>query len=100
MPVVSGCGVRGVVLAGVHQWEQNVFEQVLPRTLLPVANSPLISYPLRWLRRGGIDRMTICANSSSHLIQGYLSDEEVLGITPDYYEDIAPRGPAGCLRDA
>lgn len=92
--------VRGIVLAGVHHWGATDFERLLPRPLMPVADSPLISYALRQLRDAGIHGVTLCANSESHLLRTCLGDGAELGLDLSYYEDISPRGPAGCVRDA
>jgi len=92
--------IRGIVLAGMHRWDENSLEMAMPRALLPVAQSPLILYALRWLCDGGIREATICANSVSRYVRNCLSDGSQLGMDLDYYEDWTPRGPAGCARDA
>lgn len=92
--------VGGIILAGVHRWGESPFEQLLPRPLLPVADSPLISYVLRWLRDAGVRDTTVCANSESRLVRRCLGDGARFGLDIRYYEDRLPRGPAGCVRDA
>ena len=90
----------GIVLAGVHRWGESEFERLLPRPLLPVAESPLICYALRWLRDGGVRAATICANSESRFVRHCLKDGSEYGLDIRYFEDLTPRGPAGCVRDA
>jgi len=68
--------------------------------MLPVAQTPLIYYPLRWLRDGGVRNVTVCANSSTGVIRERLGDGAHLSMSIDYYADHAPRGAAGCVRDA
>ena len=92
--------VEGIVLAGTYHWSQSVFEQLLPRPLLPVAQTPLICYALRWMRDGGIASATVCANSASRAVRSYLGDGSRLSLDLKYLEDWTPRGAAGCLRDA
>ncbi len=92
--------VESIILAGVYRWDAASFESVIPRPLLPVVNTPLICYPLNWLRYAGITNATICANSESRLVRICLCDGSALGMKLDYYEDLIPRGPAGCVRDA
>ncbi len=92
--------VCGVVLAGVHRWQNAPFDDALPRPLVPVAGAPLISYPLRWLVEGGISQAVICANSASRAVRRRLRDGAGLSMRLDYFEDWTPRGPAGCARDA
>jgi NDP-sugar pyrophosphorylase family protein len=100
MTRASGSTYLGVVLAGTYHWGCSPLERLLPRPLLPVADSPLICYSLRWLRDGGIGRAIICANSSSHTVRTHLGAGSALAMDIEYYEDLTPRGAAGCVRDA
>lgn len=90
----------GIILAGVHQWRASAFERWVPRTLVPIANRPLVEYPLSWLRDGGADGVRICANSDTRTLRSCLGDGAQHGINIEYYEDHMPRGPAGCVADA
>jgi NDP-sugar pyrophosphorylase family protein len=92
--------VRGIVLAGCHSWGESDLERVISRPLLPVGSRPLICHALDWLRAGGIANCSICANSETLLYRRCLRDGDCLGIRLDYVEDVMPRGPAGCARDA
>ncbi len=93
-------GVCGIVLAGTHHWGDGVFERVLRGPLLPVAHTPLIKYPLQWLRDAGIRSAVLCANSATPSLRAVLGDGAAMQIALDYFEDAEPRGPAGCARDA
>ena len=93
-------GVCGIVLAGTHHWGDGVFERVLRGPLLPVAHTPLIKYPLQWLRDAGIRSAVLCANSATPSLRAVLGDGTAMQIALDYFEDAEPRGPAGCARDA
>lgn len=93
-------GVKGLVPAGVHHWDDSALDAVSPRVLLPVLQSPLIFHPLSWLQSAGIGAATVCANSSSRYVRRYFGDGRDLGFELDYFDDLTPRGPAGCLRDA
>ena len=99
-PATTARRLNGVVLAGTYLWSGSQFETLLPRPLLPVAQTPLISYVLRWIRTAGIGTTTICANGSARAIHDALDDGHPLSMRLDYYTDAMPRGPAGCLRDA
>jgi mannose-1-phosphate guanylyltransferase len=92
--------VSAVVLAGTHDWSGSPFESLGPRPLVPVALVPLIWYPLRWLRRGGVQRATICANGSTGAIEDAVGGGAELDLALSYYRDRTPRGAAGCVRDA
>jgi len=93
-------GVRGIVLAGCHSWGESDLAGVISRPLLPVGSRPLICYVLDWLSTGGIANCSICANSETLLYRRCLRDGDCMGVRLDYVEDVMPRGPAGCSRDA
>jgi NDP-sugar pyrophosphorylase family protein len=93
-------GIQGIVLAGTYHWAETSLEALRPRPLLPVAQTPLIGYALRWLRDGGITQATICANSAARVVRDCLQDGSGLGLRLQYHEDWTPRGAAGCARDA
>ncbi len=93
-------GICGIMLAGVHRWDNSGFDELLPRALMPVGHLPLIGHILGWLRDAGIADVTICANSDSRQLRQTLTERASPGIELDYYEDWTPRGPAGCIRDA
>jgi len=92
--------VHGVVLAGVHAWGNSFLEMTMPRPLIPLVDRPLVVHPLAWLRDGGVVSASICANSDTAFLRRRLGTGSGFGVSLDYYEDIMPRGPAGCARDA
>ena len=90
----------GIVLVGTHPWASTAFDQLMPRTLLPVAHRPLISYALSWLRDGGIRHAAVCANRETQILETRLVRHVPDGLTVSYQEDQMPRGAAGAVRDA
>ncbi len=90
--------VHGIVLAGAYPGHC-ALDQLVPRPLLPVAQQPLISYSLRWMKGGGLGRATICVNSEARAVRARV-DGSAIGMRVDYLEDWTPRGAAGCVRDA
>ncbi len=100
MKPASTKDVRGIILAGTHQWSRSAFDRAAPRVLLPVAGSPLMGYAMRWLRKGGVTGVSVCANSETCHVRRRLGDGSPWDLELSYYEDVSPRGPAGCVRDA
>jgi len=90
---------HGIVLAGAYPGGQSALDQLAPRPLLPVAQQPLITYALRWMKGGGLSRATICANSEARAVRAHLNGSAI-AMRIDYLEDWSPRGAAGCVRDA
>jgi NDP-sugar pyrophosphorylase family protein len=93
-------GFWGIVLAGAYPKGRSVFDRLLPRPLLPVVETPVVAYPLRWLAQGGVTDATVCANSSARAVRDRLEGLIGPGLNVDYSEDWMPRGAAGCVRDA
>ncbi len=92
--------IGGIVLAGTYHWTTSSFGSLRPRSLMPVAEIPLIEYVLGWLRDGGVPATTICANGSTGAMRAHLGDGRQLGMSLTYHEDGIPRGAAGCVKDA
>jgi NDP-sugar pyrophosphorylase family protein len=95
-----GSDTMGVVLVGTHPWANSAFDRLLPRTLLPVAHRPLLSYALSWLSDGGIHHAAVCANRETQMLRARLQRHVPNGMSVSYHEDVMPRGAAGALRDA
>ena len=92
--------ISGVVLAGAYPRGHSLFDRLRPRPLLPVAQEPLVAFPLRWLAEGGIRSATVCSNSAARAVRRTLSGDPTLPLEIGFHEDWMPRGAAGCVRDA
>ena len=91
--------VHGIVVAGAYPAARSTLDALVPRPLLPVAQQPLITYALRFMRDGGIETASVCTNSAARVVRTRL-DGAALGLRLNYVEDWNPRGAAGCVRDA
>lgn len=96
----AGSDIVGVVLAGAYPTLGRIPSGSVPRPLLPVAQLPVISHVLHWLRDGGITRATVCANAASREVGPLVGDGSAVDMQIAHAEDFMPRGPAGCARDA
>lgn len=88
---------RAVIWGG--GFEEGFFGPLLglPRILAPVANVPLISYGLSWLRGEGVPEICVASGFDFRLIRKHL-DPKLEPI--EFYHDRMPRGPGGSIRDA
>ena len=92
--------MAGIMLAGAQAWGACEFEQIFWRPLLPILSKPLVGHILDWLQQSGVPRAQICANSNTRTLRRTLGTHGPAAIQLEYYEDLMPRGPAGCARDA
>jgi len=92
--------IAGLVLVGTQQWTESAFDRLMPRTLLPVAHRPLVSYALSWMSGAGINRIVVCGNRETRSLEPQLARHVPPRAAVSYVEDGIPRGAAGSLRDA
>lgn len=92
--------VQGIILAGVHAWGESRLEEICCKPLLPILGKPVVWYSLEWMGRHHIRHATICGNSDTAAFRHSLGDKKLAGVKLNYCEDLMPRGPAGCMRDA
>lgn len=94
-------GVGAVLLARGYGRQVDSHQRVFRDPLLPVALTPLIHYPLRWLARcGTVQRVAICAHGAASAVLDWSAASTdapfEMAITGESY----PRGPAGVAKDA
>jgi mannose-1-phosphate guanylyltransferase len=92
--------LHGVILAGVHRWQNSALEQIAPPAMMPVGDRTMAERIIEWIRSSGLETVSMCANSDTPTLRGALGTGEKYGVALRYYEDLMPRGPAGCMRDA
>ena len=93
--------VRGIVLAGRTDWGSAPQVSALRDPLAPIGLSPLIGFPLRWLRDGGIGHAAICASGPQlAAVREHIGRGASLGMSVAFTHEQSPRGAAGCVRDA
>jgi NDP-sugar pyrophosphorylase family protein len=89
---------EAIVLCGGH-WRRHAFAPSVPRPLLPIAQVPLIVRTLDALVASEFKRASVCTNTASRQIEARLL-AGLHGLDATVREDLTPRGPAGCVRDA
>ncbi|KZV82345.1 hypothetical protein EXIGLDRAFT_729844 [Exidia glandulosa HHB12029] len=88
----------------------NTVDEPSPKALLPIANKPLISFPLTWLEEAGVtDVLLLCPESHANAISNYLSSDAsssafpTLAITthtfPDAYRTDPSKGSCTVLKE-
>lgn len=92
--------VAAIILGGWRVWKEDPLDLLCPRLLAPIANRPLLSHVVGWLKEAGVRAVTICANESLELLQRMSARDLPQELDPYCYVDLLPRGPAGCCCDA
>ncbi len=92
--------LRALILAGGMGTRLKPALQELPKPLAPIAGRPFISYPLSWLRRQGVEEITLCLGYKAELFIQELGNGEQLGIRLSYSIEEASLGTGGALKFA
>lgn len=101
-PRVSTRGtIAAIILAGSHRRALDPSARFLRDPLLPIAQLPLISFPIEWLDQSGVaDDIVVCAGDSTAAVRQHFAGTRGAGAELRFYKEDHPRGPAGCARDA
>jgi NDP-sugar pyrophosphorylase family protein len=90
-----------VILAGGLGTRMRPLTARVPKTLLPVGDTPFAHYQLSWLACHGVTEVVYSVGFLGGLVRDYVGDGRRWGLTTRYVEDGAePAGTGGALRRA
>ncbi|MCU0615941.1 MAG: NDP-sugar synthase [Gemmatimonadaceae bacterium] len=76
-------------------------QRLFRHPLVPVALTPLLQFPLRWLARSGlVGKVAISARDVATSVSEWLASQPSMPFELAVASDTYPRGPAGMTRDA
>src|SRR3954453_8789244 len=93
--------MRAVVLAGGFGMRLRPYTTILPKTLLPIGDRPILEIILRQLAAAGFQKVDLCVGHLGELIRVYFNEGTVLPEHMDlewHWEPEEPLGTAGALR--
>ena len=71
------------------------YTAVLPKTLMPLGDGPVLELILRQLHATGIRRVCLAVNHLHHLIQAFFGDGAAVGLRLEYAVEDTPLGTCG-----
>ena len=93
--------IRAVIISGGLGSRMGKIGKAKPKSLLPIANKPLLWYQLKLLQKFELRRITICAGYHSELVSSYIAcllDKNDSNIKVEVVVDPWPAGSGGCLQ--
>ena len=91
---------KALILAGGKGTRLGELGQKVPKSLLPIAGKPLLSYQLGLLSEFGVNEVVLSVRHLAHEIQDFVRTGNAWGLRVQYVEEREPRGTAGAVRDA
>lgn len=90
--------MQALILAGGEGTRLRPLTDTVPKSVMPLAGRPFLSYMIDWLGRHGVDEVVLACGFGADKVREVLGE----GATPRlrYVEEPEPRGTAGAIRFA
>ena len=89
--------MKAVILAGGLGKRLLPYTMIFPKPLMPLGEKPVLEIVLTYLKKNGIDDVTICIGHLGGLIRTFFGDGSQLGSHIRYSEETSALGTAGPL---
>ena len=90
---------QAIILVGGLGTRLRPLTYQMPKALLPVANRPLLSYELEWLRRAGVRQVILAVSYQAETLQAGLGDGSAWGVELVYVQERERLDTAGALKN-
>lgn len=92
--------LKALILAGGRGTRLMPITSSIPKPLVPLAGTPVISHILRKLYANGVRRAVIATGHGGDMIRSYLEANGTEGVEVDFSHESEPRGTAGAAKIA
>lgn len=91
--------VKAVILSGGFGKRLKPITDYVPKPLVPIYNTPVIEWQIRYFKKFGIKDIIICAGYKSDQLVNYLAEKN-LGVNIQYSIEKTPLGTGGAIKSA
>lgn len=91
--------MKAIILAGGRGKRLRPITDYVPKPLVPIKNTPIIEWQLKYLKKFGVSEVIICTGYKQEMIEGYLKNKN-LGIKIKYSIEKTPLGTGGAVKKA
>lgn len=92
--------MKALITAGGHGTRLRPITHTQNKHLIPIANKPILSYALEYVKEAGIREVGIITNQEGSEVRDMYGDGKKLGISITYIPQEKPAGLADCVRIA
>jgi NDP-sugar pyrophosphorylase family protein len=91
---------QAFILAGGKGLKMRPFTYEMPKSMIPIADRPILEYIIELLRNHGIKNIFIGVDYLSKKIKEYFGDGSKFGVSIKYIDNKTPLGTGGALKSA
>lgn len=95
---VKAAQKRAIILAGGQGTRLRPYTTLLPKSLVPLDDMPVLELVLRQLKHFGFKDITLAVGHLAELMEAYFGDGKKLGVSITYAREDQPLGTAGPLK--
>lgn len=91
--------MKAIILAGGKGKRLRPVTDYVPKPLIPINNTPIIEWQIRYLKRFGVKEVIICTGYKTEMIENYLNRKN-LGVKIKFSREKTPLGTGGAIKKA
>ncbi|QLH04661.1 nucleoside-diphosphate-sugar pyrophosphorylase [Nitrosopumilus oxyclinae] len=91
--------MKAIILAGGRGKRLRPITDYVPKPLVPIKNTPIIEWQLKYLKKYGVSEVIICTGYKQEMIEDYLKIKN-LGIKIKFSIEKTPLGTGGAIKKA
>ncbi len=89
--------MKAVILAGGQGTRLKPITDYIPKPLIPINNTPILEWQIRYLKKFGINDIIICTGYKTDQIENFLNKKD-LGVKVRFSIEKTPLGTGGALK--
>jgi len=89
--------MKAVILAGGQGTRLKPITDYIPKPLIPINNTPILEWQIRYLKKFGINDIIICTGYKTNQIENFLKKKD-LGVKVRFSIEKTPLGTGGALK--
>ena len=92
--------MHAIILAGGRGKRLRPITDYVPKPLVPLNNIPIIEWQISYLKKFGVNEITICTGYKTELIQNFLAVKNNLDVKIKFSIEKIPLGTGGAIKQA
>ena len=91
--------MKAIILAGGRGKRLKPITDYVPKPLIPIKNTPIIEWQIRYLKKFGVKEVIICSGYKTDMIENFLNHKN-FGVKIKFSIEKSPLGTGGAIKKA